>query len=217
MAKKGSQELQRLTGEIKSTPKEELPTFRLSILIEKANRGKANGPEVKELSKFLDEHPDLASGINLMAHSVKHTVMLKIVPEAGHLELFEREYDRRRDELGWKDASTIERLMIERIMLLWVRLLWCENYNAGYMKGGVVMSESEFADKQLARAHSRYVKAVESLAKLRQVQAITKAANAQASLLEMKEKTTRARIEAAHPGLLNGDRGLKAVLKRGFA
>ena len=107
--------------------------------------------------------------------------------------------------------------MIERIMLLWVRLLWCEHYNTGYTQGGVVIRDSEFADKQLARAHTRYVKALESLAKLRQVEAITKAANAQASLLEMKEKTTRARIEAAHPGVLSGDKGLRAVLKREFA
>ena len=75
------------------------------------------------------------------------------------------------------------------------------------------MRESEYADKMLSRAHSRYVKALESLAKLRQVEAVTRAASAHASILEMKEKTMRARISDTHPGLLSGDRGLKAVLK----
>jgi hypothetical protein len=187
---------------------------QLSRLVVRANKGKENGPEVKELRKFLDEHEEFSRGHTIIADSLKHGVMLKITAEPGHFELFEREYNLRRDELGWQDASPLERLMIERIMLLWVWLLWCENYNAGYMKGGVVMRESEFADKQYTRAHSRYVKALESLAKLRQVQAITKAANAHASLLEMKEKNTRARIEAAHPGMLSGDRGLKAALQR---
>jgi hypothetical protein len=187
---------------------------QLSRLVVRANKGKENGPEIKELRKFLDEHEEFSRGHTIIADSLKHGVMLKITAEPGHFELFEREYNLRRDDLGWQDASPLERLMIERVMLLWVRLLWCENYNAGYMKGGVVMRESEFADKQYTRAHARYVKAIESLAKLRQVQAITKAANAQASLLEMKEKTTRARIEAAHPGVLSGDRGLKTMLQR---
>jgi hypothetical protein len=190
---------------------------QLSRLVVMANKGKENGPEVKELREFLDEHEEFSRCHTIIADSLKHGVMLKITAEPGHFELFEREYNLRRDDLGWQDASPLERLMIERVMLLWVRLLWCENYNAAYMKGGVVMRESEFADKQLAHAHSRYVKAVESLAKLRQIQAVTRAADAHASLLEMKEKTTRARIEAAHPGVLSGDKGLKAVLKREFA
>jgi hypothetical protein len=214
MAAKQSQAMQTAKAAIESSSKEELPLHRLSILVEKANRAKENGPEVKELQKFLDEHQELATRHNVVAHSIKHSVMRKVTDKPGNFELFEREYEMRRNNLGWKDASPLERLMIERIMLLWVRLLWCEHYNAGYTQGGVVMRESEFADKQLSRAHTRYVKALESLAKLRQVEAMTKAANAHATLLEMNEKTTRARIETSNPGLLSGDRGLRAALQR---
>jgi hypothetical protein len=137
--------------------------------------------------------------------------MRKVSKEPGNFELFEHEYELRRDQLGWKEASPLERLMIERIMLCWVRLLWTEHYNGSFMQPSIPMRESEYADKMFSRAYNRYVKAIESLAKLRQAEAITKAAKAQASLLEMKEKTTRARIEAAHPGVLNGDRGLREV------
>jgi hypothetical protein len=178
---------------------------QLSRLVVKANKGKENGPEVRGLRRFLDEHEEFSRAHTIIADSLKHGVMRKITAEPGHFELFEREYNLRRDDLGWQDASPLERLMIERIMLLWVRLLWCENYNAGYMKGGVVMRESEFADKQYTRAHARYVKAIESLAKLRQVQAVTKAADAQASILKMKEKTARARINANNPNELSGN------------
>jgi hypothetical protein len=214
MAAKQSEATQTAKAAIESASKDELPLHRLSILVEKANRGKDNGPEVKELRTFLNEHEELATRPKFVAYSLQRAIMLKVTPGAGDFELFQREYEARRDDLGWKDASPLERLMIERVTLCWVRLLWCENYNAAYMKGGVVMREAEFADKQLARAHSRYVKALESLARLRQVQVITQAANAHASLLEMKEKTTRARIDAAQPGLLSGDRGLKAVLQK---
>jgi hypothetical protein len=184
---------------------------QLSRLVVKANKGKEDGPEVKELRKFLDEHEEFTRCHTIIADSLKHGVMRKITAQPGHSELFEREYNLRRDDLGWKDASPLERLMIERVMLLWVRLLWCENYNAGYMKGGVVMRESEFADKQYTRAHARYVKAIESLAKLRQVQAITKAADAHFAILDMKEKTIRARIEGNTPKVFDAAKGLRAA------
>jgi hypothetical protein len=214
MAANQSEPMQAANAAIESASKEKSPAHRLSILVEKANGGKENGPQVKELRKFLNEHEDLATRPNFVAYSLQRTIMQKVTPGAGDLELFEREYEKRRDDLGRKDASAIERLMIERIMLLWVRLLWCENYNAGFMKGGAFVRQSEFADKQYTRAHTRYVKALESLAKLRQVQAVTKAADAQASILEMKEKTTRARINANNPNVLSGNKGLHEVRQK---
>ena len=62
------------------------------------------------------------------------------------------------------------------------------------MQPGSHMRESEYADKLLNRAHSRYVKAIESLTKLRQVEAITKAASAHASIVEIKSKDNLLRI-----------------------
>jgi hypothetical protein len=159
---------------------------QLSALIDKANRGKPNGPQVKALRQFIDSHPEMAKEHNVVAYSVRRGLMLKISAEPGNFELFEREYEKNRDELGWKDASPIERLMIERVMLCWMRLLWCEHYDAGFMQGGVSMRESEYADKQLARAHSRYVRALESLARLRLLTQALRYAEAKADLAEAK-------------------------------
>ena len=214
MAAKRSEAMHTAKVTIESASKEELPSYQLAILVERANRGKANGPEIEELRRFIDEHPDIANKHCVVAYSVRLGLMRKVSKEAGNFELFEREYEMRRDQLGWKQASPIEQLMIERIMLCWVRLLWMEHYNGSFMQPSVRMRESEYADKMLSRAYNRYVKAIESLAKLRQAEAITEAAKAQASIWEMREKTLRARIEAAHPGVLSGDRGLRAALQR---
>ena len=213
MAKKESESLQRLKSDLQSTDKVVSLTAQLAVLNERANRGKENGPEVRELRKFLDDHKEFADQHNVFVYSVRMSLMRKLAHVPGNFELLEREYHVQRNRLGWADAGPIERLMIERIMLCWLRLHWVEHYNGGFMQPSVSMRESEYADKMLSRAHSRYVKALESLAKLRQVEAVTRAASAHASILEMKEKTTRARLNEAHPGLLSGDRGLKAVLK----
>jgi hypothetical protein len=211
MPKKESEEMKRLTAELQTTSKEELPSYQLAILIERANRGKKNGPEVEELRKFMDAHPDIANKHCVVAYSVRLSLMRKVSKEPGNFELFEREYELRRDQLGWKGASPIEQLMIERILLCWVRLLWTEHYNGSFMQPSVPMRESEYADKMFTRAYNRYMKAIESLAKLRQAEAITKAAKAQASILDMKEKAIRARIESNTPKVFDASKGLRAA------
>src|SRR5688572_21348317 len=117
MAKKESELSQRLTADLQSPDKAVSNRAKLAVLIEAANRGKENGPEVRELRKFLDENKDFAKQHQVFAFSVRHAVMWKITQENGHFELLEREYETRRDSLGWADAGPVERLLIERIML----------------------------------------------------------------------------------------------------
>jgi hypothetical protein len=186
MAKKESESLQRIKDDIQSPDKAVSEQARLAVFIEAANRGEENGPEVKALRKFLDDNKDFAKQHQVFAYSVRHAVMRKITQENGHFELLEREYETRRDSLGWADASPIERLMIERIMLCWLRLLWVENYNGSLMQGGVSIKESEFADRLLHRANSRYIRACESLSRMRLLKQVEREATARADLWDAR-------------------------------
>lgn len=191
MAKKESESLHRLTADLQSPDKAVSKRARLAVLIEAANRGKENGEEVRELRKFLDENKELASQFQLFAYSVRHGLMRKITQENGHFELLEREYEARRDSLGWADAGSIERLLIERIMLCWLRLLWIENYNCNLMRPNVPMKESEYADRLLHRANSRYIRACESLSKMRLLKQVEREATARADLWDARAANVR--------------------------
>jgi hypothetical protein len=182
-------------------------------LTAKANR---DPRQVQPLVEFISEHPDLFKQVSVVGYSIRQSLIRKVCGEKseGTAISLQGEYLALFDRLSAEDDTDMEKLMITRIAMSWLRVLAAEAACIVLMGSTGTFKELTVADKLLTRAHSRYVKSIESLARLRKLRANTKAANAQASLLEMKEKTTRARIEAAHPGLLSGDRGLKAALQR---
>jgi hypothetical protein len=172
--------------------------------------------QVQPLVDFISEHPGLFKQVSVVGYSIRQSLIRKICGDKseGTAIALLGEYQALFDRLSAEDDTDMEKLMITRIAMSWLRVLAAEAACIVLMGSTGTFRELTIADKLLTRAHSRYVKSIESLAKLRKLRANTKAANAQASLLEMKEKTTRARIEAAHPGVLSGDRGLRAALQR---
>ena len=140
----------------------------------------------------LDAHPELCGEIPIIGFSIKNALMLMLTPEAGNAELLEREYQTQCDKLGWKEASAIERLMISRIGMSWLRLMYAENYSTSCMGSGNSFKEVEFADRQLTRANSRYVRAIELLARLRALTQATRIAEARADLMDAKAAEARA-------------------------
>jgi hypothetical protein len=168
MAKARKVESEKVAESLERQAKDDPLGFRLAILVEKANRSDGSpSDEINELRQFLDDNPDIWKRFTSYSGAVKIALQSKVSGEHGNREILDREYIERRNNLGWAEATTLERLLIERIMLCWLRLLWVENYNASFMRPEVSMRESEYADRLLDRAHSRYVKACESLAKMR--------------------------------------------------
>ena len=168
MAKARKVESEKLAENLERQAEEDPLGFKLALLVERANR--SDGPpsdEINELRQFLDDNPDIWKRFTSYSGAVKVALQRKVSGEHGYREILDREYIERRNSLGWAEASRLERLLIERIMLFWLRLLWVENYNASFMRPEVSMRESEYADRLLGRAHGRYVKACESLAKMR--------------------------------------------------
>jgi hypothetical protein len=210
MAKDRAALLQRRADE--ATGEDKL-ILQLAAKVEKANRADSSvSPDVLALRDFLSGNPGIWEVFSKVSQNAKYNLMRRATGDKqGYVELLSQEYAQRRDELGWQEASNLERLVIERIMLCWLWLLFAESYNAHCGQAGVSLAQGEHADKLLNRAHTRYVKACESLARLRKVEAITRAANAAAEIVEMRAKTTRARINAAHPGVLTGQSGPRAL------
>lgn len=172
--------------------------------------------QVQPLVDFIAEHPGLFKQVSVVGYSIRQSLIRKVCGEKseGTAIALLGEYQALFDRLSAEDDSDMEKLMITRIAMSWLRVLAAEAACIVLMGSTGTFRELTVADKLLTRANSRYVKSIESLARLRKLRANTKAAKAQASLLEMKEKTTRERIDAAHPGLLSGDRGLKAALQK---
>ena len=179
-------------------------------------RANRDPKQVQPLRDFIAANPDLFKKASVVAYGIRQALIRKIGGDnsEGTAISLEGEYHAIFDRLSADNDGEMEKLMISRIAMSWLRVLSAETACIVLMGSTATFRELTIADKLLTRAHNRYVKALESLARLRKLRANTKAADAQASILEIKEKTIRARVNAAHPGLLSGDRGLKAVLQK---
>lgn len=71
-------------------------------------------------------------------------------------------------ELGYRDAPMLEKLAIDGVVLAWLRYQTVEIY---YTKNtrGVSLHQAAYYEKSLTAAQGRYLKALESLAKIRKL------------------------------------------------
>jgi hypothetical protein len=140
--------------------------FRFAKLVQQADKDSRKLPALKE---FMALHPDICEKVWILAGSVREALISKLASGAGSQEMIAGEYSAFVKRLDSENADPLERLLITRIAMCWLRLLWAEHYNASFMRGGVNMRESEYADKLLSRAHTRFIRACESLARTRKL------------------------------------------------
>jgi hypothetical protein len=171
---------------------------------------------VQPLVDFISEHPSLFKQVSVVGYSIRQSLIRKVCgdkSEGTAISLL-GEYQALYDRLSAEDDTDIEKLMITRIAMSWLRVLSAEAACIVLMGSTGTFRELTIADKLLTRANSRYVKSIESLARLRKLRANTKAAIAHASILDMKEKTIRARINANNPNVLKASQGLREIEKK---
>lgn len=156
----------------------------------RANKNKPHPADVEKLKTMLRDNADLelwrkvsgvagAAEIMLLAHdsispALRETWRLRIASE--------------REELGYKDAPEVERLLISHIVLCWLRMNILEMFGASLLNQEATLTKAMFWEKRLELAQRRFTRAVESLAKVR---ALTAAARLMESRTEAASAAKR--------------------------
>lgn len=89
------------------------------------------------------------------------------------LESVKRKLANMRDELGWENASEIEKLLIRQVCLTWLKLYHLERLHHSKTTQSHSSETGIYWDKRLTNAQKRHLKAIESLAKVRKITAQT--------------------------------------------
>lgn len=74
-----------------------------------------------------------------------------------------------RDKLGWNNSSQLEKIIIEQVCLNWLRLNALELTHDQKTRESHTLAVGEHWDKLLTQAQRRYLRACESLAKVRKL------------------------------------------------
>ena len=142
---------------------------KLRALMDKAQKGDEEA--ALDIRKVLDGTPDLAwlfiKGLGKMAESALIGEITNNEDRATK-ELLKHQLESMRIEVAGQNPSPLERLLAERVVATWLEVQLFSGLYAMGMKGET-LSQGEYRQKRLDRAHSRHLSAVKALAQIRKM------------------------------------------------
>lgn len=166
------------------------------IVFQATNKEKPKPEDVEALNKIFDESPHVWQQVGNLAARVKDSIIAMQCSQ-NHLviEATKRKVAEMRDRLGWKDASRLEKIVIEQVCMNWLRLNHLELVHEQKTRESHTVAVGEHWDKLLTQAQKRYLRACESLAKIRKLLA-------EAELREQQAREKRSKSAAVANRLL---------------
>jgi hypothetical protein len=144
-------------------------------LVQQIDREDPTPDDVRALRAMLEEHPQLWR----VAGDLAYTAILNIVAklDAGPLvtESLKHSWIARKDELGYSSAPPLERLLIEQVVIWWLHLHIVEIEYTRAMNDPIPAASAAHWEKRLSAAQRRYLRACESLARIRKLARTTPA------------------------------------------
>ncbi len=156
-------------GQVVEVRPENRETFEL---LKRVNCENPKPEDVKALQTWLDSHPDTWRAMgDLTAHALKSIVDAAAGKTALVRECVMRDAEARRQALGYDDASPLERLLIDVVVLTGLR--WADierRYSSVHGQGeGMTLAQADWWERRLSAAEGRYLRACESLARVRRL------------------------------------------------
>jgi hypothetical protein len=151
-------------------------------------KGKDAAAHADKLREAIKNHPDPDS-FTVLASLVQGVLIDACISGQGSQVVLENELAVLRRQFDYENASGMERALIDRIVHCWLRLQICERRRAYYdQPGSYILVHIEQAEKNLHRAHNRYMQSIEELAKVRFLMSRTNPVRLQAVRETMKKE-----------------------------
>ena len=117
----------------------------------------------------LRDNPDLWRVVGDMALQSQSRLIEAMTSQPTAQVAIRHGIAKMRASLGEEDAPLIERLLIDQVILCWLNLNWVQRSHAGIMANSVTLTAGAYWEKRLSMAQARYLKAIETLAKVRRL------------------------------------------------
>jgi hypothetical protein len=137
-------------------------------LLKAVDKDNPDKKDIRELRRWLEERPELALATTNLAEIAKNAIIetgpiqqksFKMCVESGMVQ--------QKNDLGYQDAPALEQLLIDNIVLCWLRLHVVEIEVSNNTQGSHTLSAGRYWDQRLSVAQMRYLRAIETLARVR--------------------------------------------------
>ena len=136
----------------------------------KCNKKKPKAEDVAALRKLLRDIPDLWRVSGDMAKLAESHLIDSLDAAAGLKESMTFGMEVMAKELGFAEATPLEKILIRHVVLCWVRLQLCEyQYTSSMMGGSITLTLGQYWEKRLSAAQRRYLRACTTLARIRKM------------------------------------------------
>lgn len=140
--------------------------------------------KLPELRKFMAEHKDMFEHANFLLTMASKNLIRKMSGKGeGTRELYMRELDELKKNLTQPDDTPLAQLLIDRICACFLRVCLAELLMSS---DEVSYKQQEYLDRELTRAHNRFLRACDALARFRLMDQGSRVIRAKADLLEAK-------------------------------
>lgn len=140
----------------------------IKALVKKVDRENAKPADVEKLRQLLRNGP--AAGVDYQAQVTSSTYQA-VIASMQHTALegiaIERTCEKKKAALGYAEASQMERMLIDAVVLAWLRYTQVERAAANNWSGSHSLTVGTYWDKRLSAAQRRYLRAIETLARVR--------------------------------------------------
>lgn len=142
---------------------------QFNMLLEKATGTKPDSSEVRDLRRFLRNHPEIWKQLGTLYDATFNDFLSKEYIEPVTVELIRPKLKELKQQLGYGNASTLERLIIEGIILAYLRWITTEFKYTNLVNETHTFDSGLYWAKRLNNAQKAYLRACETLARVRKL------------------------------------------------
>jgi len=180
--------------------------MEMAALAQVAN---ADEKALPALRKFIAEHGEVFEMSNVLLGSAQNSLIRTLAAhKRGSTEIYMHEVTALKEKLTEDDDSPLVQLMVDRVVMCFLRNCMAElMYTLSIDKGNLTYKNSEYLDKELTRANARFLRACDSLARVRVLIEAHRAIKAKADMLDAKAAEARINKSSASIRLLKSATG----------
>lgn len=131
---------------------------------------KPSADDVARIHEQIVTTPGAWSLASIPVELLRKSLIEKLAGQGAASALYLAETDILAKQLGYDTAPALERMLIDRLLTVRLRLLHAERgYNQHVLNGSVSLTLAEFWEGRLSSTQARFLRAVETLARVRRL------------------------------------------------
>lgn len=143
--------------------------MEFSDLVMRCYKEKPKLKDITELRKRLRDTPELYKAVFDLADVIKDSTVKKMIDQRGARLGIKANILHIKNSMSYEHSTIIEKMLIENIIITWLRYQWTEFQLTTRMDRDVSMSVVAWWEKRTSAAQRRYLRAIETLARVRKL------------------------------------------------